>query len=387
MSTYAALCDFIRSRFPGRDRIGLHEPQFHGNERAYVLDAIDSTFVSSVGAYVKRFEEMLRQITGAKHAVATVNGTTALHAALLVAGTRPGDLVLTQPLSFVATANAIAHAGAEPIFLDVEEDTLGLDPQAVAEFLHSACEKTGGGCRHVATGRRIAACVPMHTFGHPCRVDALARVCAPFGVSVVEDAAEALGSLRQGRHCGTFGLLGTLSFNGNKIATCGGGGAVLTNDPGLARNLAHLTTTAKLPHPYRFVHDAIGYNYRLPNLNAALACAQLEQLEAFVASKRALASDYATFCAEAGLRFVSEPADTRANYWLNAIRLPDSSARDAFLEMSNRCGIQTRPAWDLLSSLPVYAHSPRGPLDVATRLAAELVNIPSSPRCQDVASA
>ncbi|EFL50836.1 DegT/DnrJ/EryC1/StrS aminotransferase [Solidesulfovibrio fructosivorans JJ]] len=383
MSTYVSLCEFIRSHFLGRDRIGLHEPQFYGNERAYVIDAIDSTFVSSVGNYVTRFEEMLCQITGAKYAVATVNGTTALHAALLVAGVQPGDMVLTQPLSFVATANAVAHAGAEPVFLDVEEDTLGLDPGAVAEFLLTACKKADGGCRHVATGRRVAACVPMHTFGHPCRVDALTDVCAGFGVPVVEDAAEALGSLRQGRHCGTFGLLGTLSFNGNKIVTSGGGGAVLTDDPELARRAKHLTTTAKLPLPYRFVHDSVGYNYRMPNLNAALACAQLEQLESFLASKRALAGEYATFCAKVGLRFVSEPADTQSNYWLNAIRLPDIATREAFLETSNDCGIQTRRAWDLLSSLPMFAHNPRGPLEVATKLAAELVNIPSSPRIQD----
>lgn len=383
MSIYASFCDFIRSRYPGLDRIALHEPQFCGNERAYVLDAIDSTFVSSTGAYVDRFEAMLCDITGARHAVATVNGTTALHTALLVALVRPGDLVLTQALSFVATANAIAHASAEPVFLDVEEDTLGLAPEAVADFLQTSCEKVADGCRHVATGRRVAACVPMHTFGHPCRVDVLADVCASFGIPVVEDAAEALGSLRQGRHCGTFGLLGTLSFNGNKIVTCGGGGAVLTDDPELARRAKHLTTTAKLPHPHRFIHNVLGYNYRLPNLNAALACAQLERLDAFVADKRALADEYAAFCAGEGLRFVREPAGTRANYWLNAVRLPDASARDAFLEVSNGRGIQTRPVWDLLPGLPMYAHCPCGPLETATRLAAEMVNIPSSPRRQD----
>ena len=361
--------------------IPLHAPVFTGNEEAYVRETIASSFVSSVGAFVDRFEAMLEDITGAARAVATVNGTAALHAALMLAEVGPGDLVLTQAVSFAATANAIAYCGATPCFVDVDADTLGLSPEALEDYLKTGCEAApGGGLRERTTGRRVAACVPMHTFGHPCRIEALAELCARAGLPLVEDAAEALGSTSRGRHVGAFGRLSALSFNGNKIVTCGGGGAILTNDPELGQRAKHITTTAKVRHPWRYRHDALGYNYRLPNLNAALGCAQLERLPAFVADKRALAAQYAAGLAGLDSAFFIERQGTQANYWLNAILLSDEAARDAFLERSNAAGVMTRPLWDLLYTLPMYADAPHGPLPVSEDLARRLVNIPSSVR-------
>lgn len=360
--------------------LSLHAPIFQGKERDYVLDAIDSTFVSSVGAYVSRFEEMLAEITGSKQAVACVNGTAALQVALRMAGVRDGDLVLTQSLSFVATANAIAHSGAEPVFLDVESRSLGLCPRALTSFLESDCERAEYGVVHTASGKRISACVPMHTFGMPCRIDAIAGVCDDWGIALVEDAAEALGTLYHGRHCGTFGLLGVLSFNGNKIITTGGGGAVLSNEENLARRAKHVTTTAKLSHQWEFRHDERAWNFRMPNLNAAMGCAQLELLEDFVSQKRDLADDYAELFAGTPWEFVREPEHARANYWLCAVRLRSRKERDFFLRESNEAGIMTRPCWEPLHTLPVYANCPRGPLPETQRTADTLVNLPSGVR-------
>ncbi|WP_243310610.1 LegC family aminotransferase [Fundidesulfovibrio agrisoli] len=358
--------------------VPLHAPVFGGNEGAYVQQTIDSTFVSSVGAFVDRFEAMLRDITGAACAVATVNGTAALHAALRLAGVEPGDLVLTQTLSFAATCNAVAYCGASPAFADVDADTLGLSPDALRDFLETNCERAGGQVREKASGRRVAACVPMHTFGHPCRIEAIAEICAAWGIPLVEDAAESLGSASGGRHTGTFGLMGTLSFNGNKIVTCGGGGAILTNDEALGRRAKHVTTTAKVPHRWLYRHDELGFNYRLPNLNAALGCAQLERLPGFLADKRALASEYAEAFKGLPLAFVDAREGTTPNFWLNALFLEDRDQRDAFLEFSNDSGVMTRPVWEPLHTLPMYAQAPRGPLDISLDIADRLVNIPSS---------
>lgn len=371
----------IRSFFPGRDFIPLHEPKFIGREKEYVTATIDSTFVSSVGKFVDRFEEMMRDYTGAGHAVATVNGTSALHAALLVAGVARGDEVITQPLTFIATANAISYCGAQPIFLDVDRDTLGLSPSALSAFLAEHTERSGNICRNKRTGRRISACVPMHTFGHPCRIEAIAEICRKHNLRLIEDAAESLGSTRAGKQTGTFGLLGVYSFNGNKTITCGGGGAIVTNDKALAAHAKHLTTTAKKPHPYLYEHDEVGFNYRMPNLNAALACAQLENLDRFLADKRELAALYNDFfSSQPGMDFVAEPEGCRANYWLNAILLADLAARDLFLAECNKAGVQSRPAWTLLNQLTIYGRCQTGELANAPWLAERIVNIPSSVR-------
>lgn len=368
-----------------KEFLPLHAPQFSGNERKYVLDCLDSTFVSSVGEYVVRFEEMLSAITGVRRAVACVNGTAALEIALRLAGAGRDDMVVTQALSFVATANAISHCGAVPAFVDVERSTLGMSPDALSAFLKNTCEKSGGATRHRASGRRVAACVPMHTFGHPCRIDEVVEIAAEHGIPVVEDSAESLGSLYRGRHTGGFGLLGILSLNGNKICTSGGGGAILTDDDGFADLAKRLTTTAKLPHAWEFRHDWIAWNYRLTNLSAALACAQLERLDDFVADKRLLADEYASGLAASGAgdAFVREPAESRSNYWLNAIMTRDRGERDSVLSATNAAGVMTRPAWEPLHLLPMYADCPRDGLENTLFLSDRLVNIPSSPRLRE----
>jgi aminotransferase in exopolysaccharide biosynthesis len=368
----------IRSLYPGTEFIPLHEPRFDQMEKAYVNAAIDSTFVSYVGAYVDRFEQMMCDITGSAFAVATVNGTAALHTALMVSGVQREDEVITQPLSFVATANAISYCGATPVFLDVNKDTLGLDPVALEYFLEQHGSLRGKTCYSTKSGRRIAACVPMHTFGHPCQIDAIARICDQYRVTLIEDAAESLGSLYQGRHTGTFGRLGIYSFNGNKTVTCGGGGIVVTADEKIARAARHLTTTAKVPHDYEYVHDTIGYNYRLPNINAALACAQLEKLNDFIKRKRSLAEKYAAFFESEEIAFVREPSQAQSNYWLNAIILPDRETRDDFLKASKRAKVMTRPVWKLINELDMYKDCPTGPLSNAEWLADRIVNLPSS---------
>lgn len=364
-------------------RVPLHEPEFAGNEWAYVKECIDTGWVSSVGKFVDRFELQLAELTGARHAVAVVNGTAALHMALLLAGVRAGDEVLVPALSFVGTANAVAHAGAIPHFVDSASSSLGLDPAALREHLHRVAERSTGACRHRATGRRIAAVVPVHVFGHAAGLEGLLAVCREWGLPVVEDAAESLGSTWQGRHTGTFGELGVLSFNGNKVVTTGGGGAILTNDAALAQRAKHLTTTAKQPHRWAFVHDEVGYNYRMPNLNAALGCAQLEQLPGFLARKRALAARYrAALEGSPHFDFVDEPDGCASNFWLAALRLrsADPARRDALLEAANDAGYQCRPVWTLLNRLPMYAQAPRAPLPVAEAIESSLINLPSSPR-------
>lgn len=361
--------------------IALHEPEFTGNEQALLQECLSSTFVSSVGKYVDQFERMLADFTGAKHAVVVANGTAALQIAMQLAGVRRDDEVLIPTLSFVATANAVAHCGAVPHFVDSNIDTLGLDPTALDEYLNVIAEKGPQGLRNRITGRRIAAIVPMHTFGHPVDLASLMEVAGHHCLPVVEDAAESLGSTYQGKSTGTFGKLGTLSFNGNKIITTGGGGAILTDDTELARRAKHLTTTAKRPHRWEFFHDEVAWNYRLPNLNAALGCAQMERLPSLLARKRELAERYqAAFGDGHGIHFVREPKHSRSNYWLNTVRVDDAtkSTRDELLGAANDAGYQCRPAWTLLHSLPMFADCPRAPLPVATRLEASLINMPSS---------
>lgn len=375
---FDALIRFIREQYRSDDFIPLHAPVFSGHERDYVSDTIASTFVSSVGAYVDRFEHDMAAYTGSPRAVATVNGTAALHIALKLAGVQPGEQVITQPLSFVATCNAIAYCNAEPVFVDVDRHTLGLSPDALETWLtDNARVGEDGLCRTQGDGKVIRACVPMHTFGHPAELDGLVEVCARWRLVLVEDAAESLGSLYKGRHTGTFGTLGTLSFNGNKIITTGGGGMILAGEA-LGARAKHLTTTAKQPHPYEYVHDELGYNYRLPNLNAALGCAQLEQLEAFIATKRELAARYAAHLKGSDLQFVTEPADCRSNYWLNAVICDSRAQRDALLQATNDSRVMTRPIWALMNHLPMYAACRKGSLVNAEWLEDRVVNLPSS---------
>ena len=375
---YEDVISFIRDTFRTNDRIPLHEPRFRGNEKAYVDDAIDSAFVSSVGEYVVRFEQAVADYVGSRYAVATVNGTAGLHAALVVAGVQDGDEIITQPLSFIATANAIAYCRAKPVFVDVDLDTAGMSPDSLRAFLEENAEVKDGVCVNKRTGRVIRACVPMHSFGHPCRIAEIAAICEEWRIMLVEDAAEALGSRANGRHVGRFGALGVLSFNGNKIITTGGGGMIVTDDPDLARHAKHITTTAKRDHQWEFTHDEIGFNYRLPNLNAALGCAQMEMLPAFLAAKRQLAERYKTFFEGRSEHFLCEPANTESNYWLNCVTLTDIAARDAFLKETNDAGVMTRPAWALLPSLPIYADCEVWSQANAQQLADTLVSLPSS---------
>lgn len=433
--TFDALIACVRAIY-GEGSIPLHRPVFEGNERRYLVDCIDSNFVSSVGAKVTEFEERIAAFTGARYAVATVNGTAALHVALQLAGVGRDDEVITQALTFVATCNATRYAGAWPVFVDVDRETLGLSPTALRGFLERYAERRAGGVFNRSTGRRLAACVPMHTFGHPCRVGEIVAVCDDWGIPVVEDAAESLGSFidllpeevgaasaartpvdrgglaakaaatvdrgglaaegaatvdRGGlaaeaaatlgsrwRHTGTLGRLGTLSFNGNKIITTGGGGMIVTDDAELAARAKHLTTTAKVPHPFEFVHDDTGYNYRMPNLNAALGCAQMERLPEMLAIKAEIARRYAALCAEIGICFVAAPAGTRSNHWLNAILLSSAAERDAFLEYTNAQGVMTRPIWRLMSRLAMYADCQHDGLENSMWLEERVVNLPSS---------
>ena len=361
--------------------VALHEPQFSGNEWAFVKECLDTGWVSSAGKFVNIFEAAVAEHCHAAHAVAVVNGTAALHVALILAAVKPGDEVLIPALTFVATANAVAYVGATPHFCDSAMDTLGLDPALLRSYLSKIADRSGGATINKKTGRRIAALVPMHTYGHPVDMDALLSVAADFELPLIEDATESLGSRYKGRPCGGIGHIGALSFNGNKIVTTGGGGAIVTNDPDLAKTAKHLTTTAKIPHQWAFWHDAVGYNYRLPNLNAALGCAQLEKLDDFLSAKRRLAQRYiAGFAVFAGLKVVREPAFAQSNYWLNAILLDQERAhwRDELLDAANLAGLQCRPAWTLMHRLPMFASAPRMDLDVAEAIEARLINIPSS---------
>lgn len=369
---------FIRERFGSEGVIPLHEPVFAGNEKRYLAECIDTTFVSSVGKFVDEFERRVAEFVGSRHAVAVVNGTQALFVALKLAGAEPETEVLTQSLSFVATANAISYTGARPVFLDVEPSTLGLSPHALEAFLeHQTCSRDGRTVNR-QTGRPLAACVPMHTFGHPCRIDRIQELCNAYQIPLIEDAAESLGSFYRGRHTGTFGLMGAFSFNGNKIVTTGGGGMLVTDDETLARRAKHLTTTAKLPHRWEFIHDELGYNFRLPNLNAALGVAQMEMLPAFLSRKRELASAYCQFFGEQGGQFANEPLECESNYWLNALILEGREQRDAFLAYTNDHGVMTRPLWQPLHLLPMYSHCQHDGLEQTLDLYQRVVNLPSS---------
>ena len=376
------IVDALRGVLPAEGGpVCLHEPKFTGNEWAYVKECLDTGWVSSVGKFVDRFEEDLTAYTGARHAVAVVNGTAALHICLLLAGVKQEDEVLVPAMTFIATANAVTYCGAIPHFVECEERTLGLDPAALVRYLEDISYIGAEGCINRLTGRRIKAVVPMHTFGHPVDLDPLVEVCQRFRLELVEDAAESLGSFYKGKHTGNHGRVSALSFNGNKVVTTGGGGAILTNDEELGRLAKHLTTTAKVPHRWEFNHDMIGFNYRLPNINAALGCAQLEQLPGFVEHKRALADRYRlAFAGVKGVRFFTEPEFARSNYWLNVLLLDEELAgeRDAVLTATNDAGIMTRPAWTPMHRLPMFADAPRMSLPVTGSLAARLINIPSS---------
>ena len=377
MNFLPKLISYIRSEF-GQGFIPLHEPKFLGNEKKYVNDAIDSTFVSSVGEYVDLFEKKISEFTGAKYAIATGSGTSALHISLLIVGVKEKTEVITQALSFVATANAISYCGAKPIFLDVEKKTLGLCPNKVSDFLENETFQNDNGCFNKSTGAKISAIVPMHTFGHSCQIEKLVTVAKRYNIPVVEDAAESLGSYYKGKHTGTFGVTGAFSFNGNKIITCGGGGAIITNDEKLAKLAKHLTTTAKITHQWEYNHDQIGYNYRMPNLNAAMICAQLEELPKILNNKRNLAARYIKFGKNNDITFIKEPQDCKSNYWLNTICLSNKSERENILEELNNHGIMCRPVWNLLSTMPMFQTSQTDRLENSHWLKDRIVNIPSS---------
>lgn len=362
----------------GEGFIALHRPVFEGNERQYLVDCIDSNFVSSVGTKVGEFEQQIAAFTGARFAIATVNGTAALHVALQLAGVQRDDEVISQALTFIATCNALSYVGAHPVFVDVDTDTLGMSPQALLRFLTANAELRDGFAWNTTTGRRIVACVPMHTFGLPCRIEEIAAICAEWGIALVEDAAESLGSYVAGRHTGTFGVCGTLSFNGNKVITTGGGGMIVTDDEALAKRAKQITTTAKIPHPYEFVHDEVGYNYRLPNLNAALGCAQMERLTWMLEIKQRIADRYRRFFSDMGVQMAAPLSGYKANNWLNAIILADKAERDTFLAYTNGHGVMTRPIWRLMSELEMFKNCQQDGLENSRWLEERVVNVPSS---------
>jgi perosamine synthetase len=380
MSNYSKVIGFIKNQYENKEFIPLHEPRFLGNEKKYVVDAIHSTFVSSVGAYVDKFEIMMSRISGTNKSVAVVNGTSALQVALRLAGVSSGDEVITQALTFIATVNAIIYNGAAPIFIDVDIETMGLSPNAVEAFLEEFGELRDGICYNKKTNKKIAACMPMHTFGFPVHLNELLKVCNNWNIPLVEDAAEAIGSEYHSKPIGSFGKLGVFSFNGNKIVTSGGGGAIVTNDVELGIKAKHLTTTAKVPHPYEYVHDEIGYNFRMPNLNAALACAQLEQLHTFIERKRTLAQEYISFFKSNGINFRTELPQTKANYWLMCVELENKQERDSFLKETNENGVMTRPIWQLIFKSSSYFGFQKDAQTNALYLEDRIVNIPSSVR-------
>lgn len=378
---FRGIIEFIKGLYPGENPVPLHAPRFQGREKEYLADCIDSTFVSYVGAYVTRFEDMIKEFTGAAHAVAMVNGTAALHLSLLTCGVGEGDDVITSPLTFVGTCNGIAHSGAQPCFVDIDRDSLGLSPTALDEFLHHNAQRGQDGyCYNSRTGRRIAACLPVHVFGHLARMPEIMDVCAAWNIEVIEDAAESLGSYLGDRHSGVFGRMAILSFNGNKVVTTGGGGMIITNDPDLAARARHLSTTAKKPHAWEFNHDMVGYNYRMPNVNAAIGCAQMERLPAALADKRATAALYNEFFADLGIQAMEERPGTRCNYWLNAFFAEDREYRDAFLALAKENNVQARPVWTLMTRLPMYNRCPSGPCPNSEWAENRLINIPSSVR-------
>ena len=375
---YTPVVDFIRSVYKTDSFIPLHEPRFSGNEKKYLNECIDSTFVSSVGKFVDEFENKIASYTGAKYAIATSNGTSALHISLLISGVESGDEVITQPLTFVATCNAISYCNAAPVFIDVDKDTMGMSPIALESFLKANTTVKNQQCVNKSTGSIIKACIPMHTFGHPCRIEEIQKICKEWHIILVEDSAESLGSFYNNQHTGTFGELGVISFNGNKIITSGGGGCILTNNEELAKKAKHITTTAKEPHKWEYTHDLVGYNYRMPNLNAALIVAQLEQLDGFLKSKKALAKLYKEFFQNGDIHFVTDPENAKSNYWLNSIILKSKDQRNLFLDETNSQGIMTRPIWVLMNKLPMFEEAQCGDLTNAEWLEERVVNIPSS---------
>lgn len=370
--------EFVRDTFKTKDFIPLHEPRFEGNEKNYLANTIDTTFVSSVGEYVNQLEDKFQTFLGVERAVAVVNGTAGLQVALRLAGVNAGEEVLCQALTFIATANAIAYNQALPIFIDVDLDTMGLSPSALEMFLEEHAEIRNGKAFNKTSGNRIAACVPMHTFGLMSRIDEISAICAKWNIPVVEDAAEALGSTLKSQNAGTFGMLGVFSLNGNKIITSGGGGVVVTNNKELGQQCKHLTTTAKVPHPWEFKHDFLGYNFRMPNINAALACAQMENLRTFLNRKAELFKRYREYFEHENIHLKEPIANSTSNYWLNAIELPDQESRDTFLDLTNKAGIMTRPIWELMFNLPMYKNCIRDHQKNAIYLSERIVNIPSS---------
>ena len=375
---YKEVISFVQKKYQTTGPIPLHEPRFVGNEKKYLNECIDSTFVSSVGRFVDEFEEKIASYTSAKYAIATSNGTSALHISLLLADVGQNSEVITQPLTFVATCNAVSYCGAQPIFIDVDKDTMGLSPSALKSFLENNTTVKNQQCINNKTGKVIKACVPMHAFGQPCRIDEIKEICDKYNIFLIEDAAESVGSIYKGKHTGTFGQVGVMSFNGNKIITSGGGGCIVTNDKALAKKAKHLTTTAKVPHKWNFNHDMIGYNYRMPNLNAALLVAQLENLDNFISSKRKLANVYETFFNSGDCDFVKEPMESKSNYWLNSILLKNKRQRDEFLNKTNSNGVMTRPIWALMNKLPMFEHAQCGDLSNSEWLEDRVVNLPSS---------
>jgi perosamine synthetase len=380
MAMFNNVVDFIKQNYKEKENILLHEPVFFGNEKKYLNECIDSTFVSSVGPFVDRFEHMVADYTGAKYAIAIVNGTAALHVALKLVGVDENTEVITQPLSFIATCNAISYCGAEPVFVDVDRDTMGLSPHSLMLFLEQQTEQRNGACYNKITGKRIAGVVPMHTFGNPCRIDKIALLCEKHNIPLVEDAAESLGSYYKGKHTGLYSDIAVFSFNGNKTITTGGGGMIITNSEELAIKAKHLTTTAKLPHAYEFVHDEIAYNYRLPNINAALGCAQMENLADILKSKKEISTRYKRFFSKHQIDFVAGIEHSEANCWLNAVVLNDKSERDDFLKETNEAGVMTRPVWSLMSSLEMFKFCQKTDLINSLWLEERVVNIPSGPR-------
>jgi len=371
---------FIKKLFDSDEILALHQPVFMGNEKKYLNECIDTTFVSSVGKFVDRFENMIKVYTGAKYAIASVNGTAGLHVALKLVGVQRGTEVITQPLTFVATCNAIRYCDANPIFVDVDIDTMGLSPNSLQKFIDEYTEQRNGYCFNKKTGNKISAVLPMHTFGRPCRIKEIADICKKFNLALVEDAAESLGSYYQEQHTGTFGEFGVFSFNGNKVITSGGGGIIVTNDPTLAKKAKHITTTAKLAHPYEFIHDDEAFNYRLPNINAALGCAQMESLDIILDNKRLLAEEYNAFFEEKSIVFAKALNETKQNHWLNAILLENKSIRDDFLNQTNDAGVMTRPIWRLMNKLKMFNKYHTDDLENALWLEERVVNIPSGAR-------
>ncbi len=370
---------FIQETYNTTEFIPLHEPRFRGNEKKYLNECIDSTFVSSVGKFVDLFEQKIAEYTGAKYAVAAVNGTAALHIALILSDVKSDDEVITQPLTFIATANAISYTGAKPIFIDVDKDTMGLSPEKLLSFLKEKTEIKEGETYNKETGKRISACIPMHTFGHPLRIVEIKEICEKYNIALIEDAAESLGSFYKEQHTGTFGKIGTLSFNGNKTITTGGGGMIITDDEKIAKLAKHLTTQAKVPHKWNYEHNYIGYNYRLTNLAAALGVAQIEQLPEIIKSKRTLANRYIElFRSINEIDFINEPKDSSSNYWLNAVSLKNREERDKFLEYTNSNGVMTRPIWELMNRLPMFKDCQVENIENSEWLVDRIVNIPSS---------